>query len=70
MFDNFKKTLQKHSYNMLLDDFDKLQSYIGCLGSALTGDDVELQIRRIKLCKKQMERCESDYMTYKFFGGK
>lgn len=70
MFDNFKKTLQKHSYNMLLDDLDKLQSYIDCLDSALTGDDVELQIRRIKLCKKQMERCESCYMAYKFFGGK
>jgi len=70
MFDNFKKNSQKHLYGMLLDDLDKLQSYIGCLNSALAGDDVELQIRRIKLCKKQMERCESDYMTYKFFGGK
>lgn len=70
MFDNFKKTLQKQSYNMLLDDLDKLQSYTDCLDSALAGDDVELQMRRIKLCKKQMERCESGYMAYKFFGGK
>ena len=70
MFDNFKKSLQKNSYNRLLDDIDKLQSYTDCLNSALAGDDVELQMRRIKLCKEQMERCESDYMTYKFFGGK